>query len=44
MRLRRSGGRGRVGDGEGLLPGLGGFELVQQSLYAIWVLEEEGEE
>jgi len=37
------GGRGRVRGGDGLLPGLGGFQLVQQGLYAIWVLEEEGE-
>ena len=37
------GGRGRVRGGDGLLPGLGRFQLVQQGLYAIWVLEEGGE-
>ena len=43
-RLREdSGGRGRVRGGDGLLPGLGRFQLVQQGLYAIWVLEEKGE-
>ena len=37
---RLRGGRGRVG-GDGVLPGLGGSESVEQGLYAIWVLEEE---